>query len=255
MRYVNIANSPKHPSRIAWMMPNIVTGLALCAGLLSIRFSIEGHFDFALVAIIASAILDGLDGRLARMLGTTSRFGEEFDSLADFLSFGLAPIILMFFWAGEAMTASVSLCLMAFAVASACRLARFNADAGTVKAEWRKAYFTGMPTPSAAVAVLLPVSLFEPTPETMPWLGFYTLIISFLMVSTVPTFSGKRWHLRRSPLMAASLISVALGLLAVVATCPRASLVTFTVVYLSSLPISWMSFQHERKTHRPDMEG
>jgi len=255
MRYIDFASERKHPSRLAWMTPNVVTGMALCAGLLSIRFSIEGHFDYALVAIIASAILDGLDGRLARMLGTTSRFGEEFDSLADFLSFGLAPIVLLFFWAGEAMTASVSFCLMAFAVASACRLARFNADAGTVKEEWQKAYFTGMPTPSAAVTVLLPVSLFEPTSETMQWLGLYTLLIAFLMVSTIPTFSGKRWHISKSPSMAVGLIAVAVGLLGVVATYPRASLVIFTVVYLSSIPLSWMSCRHERMVQQPASEG
>lgn len=249
MRYPDFTNGRKNLSRIAWTIPNFVTALALCAGLLSIRFSVEGHFDYALVAIVASAVLDGLDGRLARMLGTTSRFGEEFDSLADFLSFGLAPIVLLFFWAAESITSPVSLCLMAFALASALRLARFNAQADPQEEKWRKAYFTGMPTPSAAMAVLLPVSVVAPGEGTVQWVGLHTLLIAFLMISTIPTFSGKKWAIRSSGYMVAALIGAAGVLLMAVAIHPREFLVVFTVLYLSSIPVSWISFRHDRKVH------
>ena len=249
MKYEDFTNDRKNLSRITRTIPNIITALALCAGLLSIRFSIEGHFDYALAAIVASAVLDGLDGRLARMLGATSRFGAEFDSLADFLSFGLAPIILLFFWAAEAISSSVSLCLMAFALASALRLAQFNAQVVSQEEKWRKAYFIGMPTPSAAMAVLLPVSIVAPGEGSMQWVGMHTLLIAFLMISTIPTFSGKKWVIRSSVYMVVGLICAAGLLLMAVAIHPREFLVVFTVLYLSSIPVSWISFRYNRKLH------
>jgi len=237
-------NSP----RIAQLLPNAVTALALCSGLISVRFSVDGAYDYALVAIVTSAILDGLDGRLARRLHASSRFGAEFDSLADFLSFGVAPIVLLFFWAGDAITGPISLCLMVFALASAIRLARFTAQSDVEIAAWRKAYFTGMPTPAAALAVLLPVSLTMPTPGALQWMGLHALLIALLMVSRVPTFSGKNWVLpfrssRAGVLGAIAVLAVALVLY------PREFLVTFTVLYLSSIPISCLSFRHDQRVH------
>ncbi|HXV31221.1 MAG TPA: CDP-diacylglycerol--serine O-phosphatidyltransferase, partial [Sinorhizobium sp.] len=239
----------KGPSRIARQLPNAITALALCSGLISVRFSIEKEFDYALAAIVASAVLDGLDGRLARRLHVSSRFGAEFDSLADFLSFGVAPIVLLFFWADEAITGLTSLYLMAFALASAIRLARFNAQADPAEAAWRKAYFTGMPTPSAALAVLLPVSVAVPTPSSMQWAGLYALLIALLMVSRVPTFSGKKWAIGSSRLAMAALIGAVAVLSVVLILYPRELLVTFTLLYLSSIPVSWISFRHDQNVH------
>lgn len=125
---------------IARFVPNSVTALALCCGLVSIRFSIEQQFDHAIAAIIIAALLDGIDGRLARKLEACSRFGEEFDSLADFLSFGVAPVVLLFFWSEEHMTVLLSVSLMVFVVASATRLARFNAQAAEPGARWRNLF-------------------------------------------------------------------------------------------------------------------
>lgn len=239
----------KRPPRIVQLLPNAITALALCSGLVSVRFSIEQEYDFALGAIVVSAVLDGLDGRLARRLRVSSRFGAEFDSLADFLGFGVAPIVLLFFWAGDAMTGPISLCLMAFALASATRLARFGAQSDPEEASWRKAYFTGMPTPSAALAVLLPVSVAMPTPSSVQWVGLYVFLIALLMVSRIPTFSGKKWAIGSSRLLVSSLLGTGAVLIAVMVSYPREFLVTFTVLYLSSIPISWISFRHDQKLH------
>lgn len=232
-------------------LPNSVTALALCSGLVSIRFSIEQQFDHALSAIVISALLDGIDGRLARRLHVCSRFGEEFDSLADFLSFGLAPVVLLFFWSEEYMGVFLSVCLAAFVMASATRLARFNAQSDEPRAYWRKAYFVGLPTPSAALAVLLPISIVEPTAGSMPWVTTYTLLVAFLMVSTVPTYSGKT--IRLGETRTGRNLILALCMVGIAATFfyPREVLVAFTVVYLASIPVSWISFRHQRRL-QPD---
>ena len=231
------------PSALARILPNAITASALCAGLVSVHLSVEGRYDMALGAIIVSAILDGLDGRVARKLGSSSRFGAEFDSLADFLSFGLAPIVLLYFWSGEQMTVAVGLCFMTFALGSALRLARFNSKLDEPTAIWRRAYFTGMPTPSAALAVLLPVSLVEPTPATMHLVGMYAVFIAVLMVSNIPTFSGKKLNLgdhgkRRLLLQAAALVVIVLF-----AIYPREIMVFAMLGYLASIPVSWHRFR------------
>src|SRR5690606_23547181 len=166
-------------SAMAFFLPNAITASALCAGLVSVHLSIGGRYDLAFAAIVVSAILDALDGRVARKLGSSSRFGAEFDSLADFLSFGVAPIVLLYFWSGGRMSVPANLCLMAFALASALRLARFNSRLDEPKAEWRRAYFTGMPAPSAALAVMLPTLVSDPATANMNAVGFYACIIAF----------------------------------------------------------------------------
>lgn len=232
---------------MARFLPNSVTALALCCGLVSIRFSIEQQFDHAIVAIIIAAVLDGVDGRLARKLEACSRFGEEFDSLADFLSFGVAPVVLLFFWSEDFMTVLLSVSLMVFVVASATRLARFNAQAAEPGARWRKAYFTGLPTPSAALSVLLPVSVVEPGAAAMQWTAAYALVIALLMVSTVPTFSGKTTQLHLSGAVRAALVVAAALATIAVLFFPRQALVAFTLVYLASIPVSWLQFRRQRR--------
>lgn len=234
-------------------LPNAVTALALCCGLISIRFAIEGHLDLALGAIVASAILDGLDGRLARRFHVSSQFGAEFDSLADFLSFGVAPIVLLYFWSGGVMPGVALLALAAFALASAMQLARFNVKADEVHAPWRKAYFTGMPTPSAALAVLLPVSVANPTPTTLYMVALYTAMIAALMVSTIPTFSGKGLSLGRGRRARAAMLLAAAVLCVLVFLFPRQFLVLFTVSYLASIPVSIINFRHDAAAHAADL--
>lgn len=229
------------PSVLARFLPNAITASALCAGLISVRFSIDGKFDAALAAIVAAAILDGLDGRIARKLHSTSRFGAEFDSLADFLSFGIAPILLLYFWSGEHMNTAASLCLMVFALASALRLARFNSMLEE-KAPWQRAYFTGMPTPSAALAVLLPLSLTDPDPISVKAIGPYAIFIAFLMISTIPTFSGKTLKAYRNSSKICIEAAVIVSLVTFVVY-PREILALATAAYLASIPLSWWQYR------------
>ncbi|MDH6232828.1 CDP-diacylglycerol--serine O-phosphatidyltransferase [Mesorhizobium soli] len=230
-------------------LPNLITALALCAGLISIRFSVDQQFDLALSAIVISALLDGLDGRIARKFSVSSRFGAEFDSLADFLSFGVAPVVLLFFWAEDDMSALLSICLTVFVIASATRLARFNVESGNPGAPWRKAYFTGLPTPSAALAVLLPVSIAAPSEASIQWVTAYTLLVALLMVSTVPTFSGKTTGLAASRAARTMLLAMAGAAMIGIFLYPRQVLIAFTVAYLATIPLSWLSFCHQRRLH------
>ncbi|MBX9684112.1 MAG: CDP-diacylglycerol--serine O-phosphatidyltransferase, partial [Hyphomicrobium sp.] len=182
---------------VRMLVPNFFTLLGLCAGLTSIRMGIEGRYDLALAAIVFAALLDGIDGRIARLLKASSRFGAELDSLADFVNFGVAPAFLVFNWGLGELKSAGWICVMMFALASALRLARFNAAIDDDKPKWQSNFFTGVPTPAAAIAVLLPVYLSQLGLEGMkaPWalklVLIYTLFMAFLMVSTIPTYSGK----------------------------------------------------------------
>src|SRR5262245_36689014 len=144
---------------VRMLVPNFVTLLGLCAGLTSIRMSIEGRWELALAAIVFAALLDGVDGRIARLLKASSRFGAELDSLADFVNFGVAPAILIFMWGVGDLKSLGWISVMLFALASALRLARFNVAIDDDKPKWQSNYFSGMPTPAAAIVVLLPFYL------------------------------------------------------------------------------------------------
>src|ERR1700724_3288188 len=145
------------PLRI--ILPNLVTLLALCMGLTAIRFAIEGQFETAVVAVIVAAILDGLDGRIARALRGTSRFGAELDSLADFVAFGGAPALILYFWGLHAAKNFGWVAALVFAIACALRLARFNVMVDEDQPAWRKNFFVGMPAPAGAIIGLLPIYL------------------------------------------------------------------------------------------------
>ena len=178
------------------ILPNLVTLLALCAGLTSIRMSIEQRFDAAVAAIAIAALLDGIDGRVARFLKSTSRFGAELDSIADFVNFGVAPAILLYVWSLDEVRSLGWIAALVFAICAALRLARFNVALDNPdRPEWQANYFVGVPAPAGAMTVLLPVYMeFVGTPHgfwTAPLVLVYTLAIGLLMVSRVPTWSGK----------------------------------------------------------------
>src|SRR6476620_4288358 len=143
------------PTRV--LIPNIFTLLGLCAGLTAIRMAIEPRWDLAVAMLVFAAFLDGIDGRVARLLKASSRFGAELDSLADFVNFGVAPAFLVFNWGLGSLKSLGWICVMIFALASALRLARFNVAADDEPPKWQAAYFIGMPTPAAAIVVLLPI--------------------------------------------------------------------------------------------------
>jgi len=243
---------------VRMLVPNFFTLLALCAGLTSIRMSIEGRYELALGAIVFAAMLDGVDGRVARLLKASSRFGAELDSLADFVNFGVAPAFLIFTWGLGDLKSLGWICVMIFSLASALRLARFNVAIDEEKPRWQSAYFSGMPTPAAAIVVLLPVYIehlgFTPirtTPLMLDIVLVYTLLIAFLMVSTIPTYSGKLLGERISREYVMPLFMLAIGFVALLITYPFGTLTGACLVYLATIPISWRRYGQMLATAPP----
>lgn len=245
---------------VRMMVPSFFTLLGLCAGLTSIRMGIEGRYDLALAAIVFAACLDGIDGRIARLLKASSRFGAELDSLADFVNFGVAPAFLIFNWGLGDLKSAGWICVMIFALASALRLARFNVAIDDDKPRWQKNYFTGMPTPAAAIVVLLPVYFerlgFEATksPLALKMALVYTLFVAFMMVSTIPTFSGKLLGERVGREWVMPIFVVAVASVATLVTYPYEMLAVVTVVYLLMIPASWKRFRELAETDAASAE-
>ncbi|MBL8883348.1 MAG: phosphatidylcholine/phosphatidylserine synthase [Hyphomicrobium sp.] len=231
------------------LVPNFVTLLGLCAGLTSIRMGIEGRYDLALAAIVFAAALDGVDGRIARALKASSRFGAELDSLADFVNFGVAPAFLVFTWGLGDLKSAGWICVMIFALSSALRLARFNAALDDEKPKWQSNYFVGMPTPAAAIVVMLPVYLHHLGLDWLksPWMlkivMLYTLFIAFMMVSTIPTYSGKLMGERVGREWVLPIFILAATYVAMLFTYPYETLAISTLAYLAMIPVSWKRFQ------------
>src|SRR5688500_15242712 len=180
------------------VLPNVVTLLGLCAGLTAIRMAIEHRFDLAVAAIFFAVILDWLDGRLARYFRATSKFGEQLDSLADFVDFGVAPAILLYIWRLDALSSFGWICALVLAICTGLRLARFNAEllSDQPRPDWHRDFFVGIPAPAGAVVVLLPFFLERTGLIDLNiaaiLVAVYALAIALLMVSRFPTLSGKR---------------------------------------------------------------
>ncbi|MDB5591705.1 phosphatidylcholine/phosphatidylserine synthase [Enterovirga sp.] len=233
--------------------PNLITLLALCLGLTAIRLAYEGKLEPAVFAILVAAVLDGVDGRVARFLKGTSRFGAELDSLSDFLNFGVAPALVLHNFVLHEVHALGWVVAMILAIAAALRLARFNAaldDPDTP--EWKKDFFVGMPAPAGAVTVLLPVYLHflgVPVQAAAPVALAYVLGIALMMVSTVPTFSGKTWGKRVPRDWVLPLFVLTVALFGIVVAFPFASLAAISVVYLAAVPISVSRYRQLRRSH------
>ncbi|MBV8474879.1 MAG: phosphatidylcholine/phosphatidylserine synthase [Hyphomicrobiales bacterium] len=235
------------------LVPNLITLLALCLGLTAIRFAFEGKIEWAVSAIAAAAVLDGLDGRIARALKGTSRFGAELDSLADFVDFGVAPGVVLYLSGLDQMRSLGWLATLVFSIACALRLARFNVMIEDPSLpDWRKNFFVGMPAPAGAIVGLLPVYLrFLISPDAPPH-GFvvleivYVLAIALLMASRVPHFSGKSIGRVRHDYVAVVLIGLAAALLLIV-NFPLQSLVALSLAYLGTIPFSMRRFQALQK--------
>lgn len=184
------------------LLPNMLTTFALCAGLTSIRFALEGKFELAVAAILIAALFDGIDGRVARMIKGTSRFGAELDSLSDFLSFGVAPVLVLYLWTLSDISGFGWIAVLSHAVCCALRLARFNvAIDDPDKPAWTSGFFTGVPSPAGAALVLLPIIAsfsLGPMPFHSPYLvAGVAVLVAFLMVSRIPTLSFKKIRIHR----------------------------------------------------------
>jgi CDP-diacylglycerol--serine O-phosphatidyltransferase len=244
------------------MVPNFFTLLGLCAGLTSIRMSIEGRYEFALAAIVFAALLDGLDGRIARLLKASSRFGAELDSLADFVNFGVAPAIMIFTWGGLGEQKSLGwIAVMIFALASALRLARFNAALDEDRPKWQSNYFLGIPTPAAAIVVLLPVYLshldidLRASAWSLNLVLVYTIAIGAMMVSIIPTYSGKLLGERIGREWVLPIFILSMSAVAYLLTYPFATLTVASLLYLAAIPWSWSRYRKMEQESMASAQG
>jgi CDP-diacylglycerol---serine O-phosphatidyltransferase len=231
------------PIPLRVLIPNLVTLLALCLGLTAIRLAIEGRFDAAVYAILFAALLDGIDGNLARYLKGTSRFGAELDSLADFVNFGCVPALVLYFWILKDLKSVGWIVCLVFAIAMVLRLARFNVMLDDPnRPEWKKAFFVGMPAPMGAACVLLPLYLslagVLPGFTGLPVLVLlFTLLIAFFTISTIPTVSSKKLGqtVNRNYVIPLFVCAVLLAGLLIANTFE--TLAGLVILYLASLPI------------------
>ena len=243
------------------LVPNVITLLALCAGLTAIRMAFENRYVLALAAIVFAAFLDGIDGRLARFLKGTSRFGAELDSLADFVNFGVAPALILYFWGLHALKSAGWIAAMVFAICAALRLARFNVMVDDPdKPAWASNFFVGVPAPAGAITVLLPIYvalLGLPRSEVLNWLTLvYTLAIASLMVSRLPVFSGKRVGTRVPPEMVGPAVVVAVLFIALLIAYPWIILTAGTLAYLGALPFGYLSYRgYEQRSRESRAEA
>jgi len=235
---------------VRMILPNLVTLLALCSGLSAIRMAIEGRYDWAVGAILIAAILDGLDGRVARMLRSTSKFGAELDSLTDFVNFGVAPAVILYTWTLDELRSLGWIVVLVFAICAALRLARFNVMLDdTMKPSWHGNFFIGVPSPAGAIVALLPihlslVGLVAPDRTVAVVVAAYTVVIGLLMVSRLPTFSGKRVALRIRRDLVMPLFVVAVLIVALSVSYPFEMLSVGSLAYLASLPFGWRAWHH-----------
>lgn len=254
-RHRRLRQLPQIPIRL--LLPNLLTLLALCAGLTAIRMSIEARFDYAVAAIVFAGILDGIDGRIARLLKSQSRFGAQLDSLTDFVNFGAAPAILLYAWTLDEARSVGWVAALIFAICAALRLARFNVSLDAAeKPAWQQQFFVGVPAPAGAGTVLLPFYLESlGAPHlfiTTPVVIVYTVIIGLLMISRLPTWSGKiaRSRISRDAVLPIFVLVVVFAALLV--SFPWLVLSLCALAYLVSLPFAWTSYQRLKEAHESE---
>ncbi len=236
--------------QLAKLFPNMITLLALCAGLSAMRWSLDDRWSLAVSLILIAAVLDALDGRLARKLSATSTFGAQLDSLSDFINFGVAPAFILYMWQTHEIKGWGWAMVLFFAVCCAIRLARFNTDLVEENPpSWASNFFVGVPSPAGALMVLAPLMIalafegsFDDTYEALEFTTdprfviYYTALVAFLMVSRIPTFSFKKISIRNEYV---SLILAAAGLLAIAfLNEPWVTLLALGTVYVLTIPIS-----------------
>ena len=244
--------SDKKNARV--ILPNMLTLIGVCIGLTSIRFALDGKFELAIIAIIFAALIDGLDGRIARLIKGTSKVGKELDSLTDMISFGVAPAFIMFFWKLNTLGRFGWLLCLVYVICVALRLARFNVNSNQ-EASWRDNFFEGVPSPAGGILVLTPLIIslsgfnyFKLNYDII--VPVFFILTSFLLISKFPTYSFKKIVIpRKTTIFLLFSIVLFFGLLLIY---------TFNVIALSSviyvllLPISFMHYQRIKKQHEND---
>lgn len=232
------------------LIPNVITLMGLAAGLTSIRMGMDGRIELAIGLIVLAAFLDGLDGRVARLLKASSKFGAELDSLADFVNFGVAPALLLFTWGLTEFKSLGWIAALAFAISAALRLARFNvSNQDKTQPKWKQRYFEGIPAPAGAMLVMLPlyldlgsVELFKNLPQVI---AVFMVIMAGLMVSHLPTFSGKLLGHRIQLSYAMPITVVGVLFAAILFTYPWVTLSVICFGYLALLPLSLFAYRKD----------
>ncbi len=231
------------------ILPNMLTLIGVCIGLTSIRFALDGRFEFAIIAIILAAIIDGLDGRIARLIKGTSKVGKELDSLTDMISFGVAPAFIMYFWSLNTLGRFGWLICLIYVICVALRLARFNINSGQ-EPSWRDNFFEGVPSPAGGILVLTPLiismsnfNLFELNYNLIVPIFFITT--SLLLISKVPSYSFKKIVIqRKTTIFLLFGIVLFFGLLLIY---PFDIIALSSIIYLTLLPLSYIHYQKLKK--------
>ncbi len=249
-KYPDVRRRRFRPIPVRMLVPNVITLLAICAGLTAIRLSIEGRMTLAVYAIVFAAALDGIDGRIARMIKGQSKFGAELDSLADFVNFGVAPGLMLYFWQLHELGNAGWIAAMVFAISGGLRLARFNATMDDPnKPPFAANFFTGVPAPAGAITVLLPIYVAFLDLGRLPVAvtAAYTLLIAFLMVSRLPVFSGKTKRMRVPPELVLPAFVAVIVFIALLIAYPWQVLSIGTVLYLLCLPLGYKSYRDQSR--------
>ena len=237
-----------------YILPNILTIAGVCLGISSIKFSLDLNFNMAVIFITLAAILDALDGRIARLIKGTSDFGKELDSLTDFVSFGIAPAFIIYFWElnnygklGWAITLIYSVCCVL-------RLARFNLTKFKANETWKQNYFEGVPSPIGALLILSPL-VFELTEinyflDKNYFTPIFTLIIATLLISKVPTYSFKNIKIRPA-LTVFILLGIGISLVTLMFFTFE-TLLVFSLLYILSIPVACLTYYNNKKSTQID---
>ena len=236
---------------VRFLLPNLITLLALCSGVTAIRLGLEARYELAVACVMLAVVLDAVDGRLARLLKGTSRFGAELDSLADFVNFGVAPAILLYVWSLNSLkTLGWVICLV-LAIACALRLARFNVALDDPnKPAWANQFFTGAPAPAGAGLALLPfylgfLGLIDDGHGWSLVIGPYVVLVALLMVSRIPTFSGKNMGRIPGDKVLPVLGLAVLAVIMLIAY-PWELLSISSIAYLAVIPVSFRSYRRRQ---------
>lgn len=234
------------------IVPNMITVLAICAGLTGIRLAFENRYELAVAMVLLAAFLDGIDGRIARLMKATSKFGVQMDSLADIINFGVAPALVVYVYMLDQARSLGWIAALIYASAAALRLARFNVMAEReVKAPWQSSYFVGVPAPMGAMLVMLPVYLgFLGVPQTGPFAyaaSAYTVLVGFLLICRLPVWSGKSGNRIRRELVLPGLLAMVLYV-ALLMSYTWQVLVVTVAAYLVVLPFSARSWHRKYGT-------
>ena len=230
------------------ILPNTLTLIGVCIGLTSINLALNQNFKLAIVAIACAAIIDGLDGRIARLIKGTSKVGKELDSLTDIISFGVAPAFIMYFWTLNSLGKIGWLISLIYVVCVALRLARFNINAGG-ETTWRDNFFEGVPSPAGGLLILMPL-IFELADlkfkfDIKDLTPYFTTLIAFLLVSKLPTLSLKKVSI--SPKLTAFTL-LGIGIIFIfLLYFTFETLLVFGLLYLASIPVSYLIYQKQNK--------